>query len=180
MNTLFDPAAEAARFAERQALLARQAALRLDLAPGITLQPETTESVEDQVRETLLAEGLDPARNPEDLAEARRSFAVLAPRRESGGHSLAATLFLGFPAEEREARLAALHRFPDGLLLELSDGSTVPPEVDRGGAGPEDRLPAVLALRWTLPQGRRPAAILSTSPPLRGRFPGPDAWERWY
>jgi hypothetical protein len=128
VNLAFDIATEHARFQARQAFLARQAALRLDLAEGITFQPETAESVEDQVVETLWAEGMTLDTAPvEDLAESRASFAVLAPRREPGGLSLVATLFLGFPDGVREARLAALQRFPDQLRLELSDGSLAAP-----------------------------------------------------
>ena len=46
----FDPATERARYEARQAFLGRQAALRLEFAEGITFQPETTESVEDQAQ----------------------------------------------------------------------------------------------------------------------------------
>lgn len=180
MVMAFDPATERARHAARQAFLDRQAALRLDLAEGVTFQPETSESVEDQVVETLWAEGLTLDTAPaEDVAEARASFAVLAPRREPGGLSLAATLFLGFPETVREARLAALQRFPDQLALELSDGSHVRPEVDRGSAGPDERLPAVLALRYLIPDGRSVAALVSTHPAVSGRWPAPAAWTAW-
>jgi hypothetical protein len=177
----FDPATERARHTARQAFLARQAALRIDLAEGVTFQPETAESVEDQVVETLWAEGLTLDSAPaEDLAEARASFAVLAPRREPGGRSLAATLFLGFPEAVRDARLAALQRVPDQLCLELSDGSLVAPAVDRGAAaGPNDRLPAVLALRYLIPDGRRIAALVSNHANLSGRWPAPAAWSAW-
>lgn len=180
MVMAFDPATERARHAARQAFLNRQAALRLDLAEGITFQPETAESVEDQVVETLWAEGLTPDSAPaEDLAEARASFAVLAPRREHGGQSLAATLFLGFPEAVRDAKLAALQRFPDQLCLELSDGSRVAPAVDRGAAGPDDRLPAVLALRYLIPDGRSIAALVSNHAVVSGRWPAPAAWTAW-
>lgn len=176
----FDPATEQARFVSRQAFLARQAALRLDLAEGLTFQPETAESVEDQIIETLWAEGKTPDTvDADELAEARASFAVLAPRREAGGQSLAATLFLGFPDEIRDARLAALQRFPDQLCLELSDGGLVAPAVDRGTAGPEDRLPAVLALRYLIPDGRAIAALVSNHAEAPGRWPAPAAWISW-
>ncbi|GLH74325.1 hypothetical protein GETHLI_28270 [Geothrix limicola] len=180
MNLVFDPSTERTRYEARQAFLARQEALRLDLALGITYQPETAESVEDQVVETLWAEGLTlKTAPPEDVAEARASFAVLAPRREPGGQSLVATLFLGFPDEVREARLAALQQFPDQLALELSDGSRAWPLVDRGAAGPEDRLPAVLALRYFIPDGCRIAALVSNHADVSGRWPAPAAWETW-
>ena len=180
MVMAFDPATERARHTARRAFLERQAALRLDLAEGITFQPETAESVEDQVTETLWAEGLTLDAAPaEDLAEARASFAVLAPRREPSGRSLAATLFLGFPEAVRNTKLAALQRFPDQLRLELSDGSLVSPAVDRGAAGPDDRLPAVLALRYLIPDGRRIAALVSNHAELPGRWPAPAAWTAW-
>jgi len=179
-NLVFDPPTERARFQARQAFLARQAALRLELAEGLTFQPETAESVEDQVIETLWAEGKTPDTcPPEELAEARASFAVLAPRREPGGRSLAATLMLGFPDATRERRLAALQRFPDQLLLELSDGSLAAPAVDRGTAGPGDRLPSVLALRYLIPDGRAIAALVSNHAELPGRWPAPAAWTAW-
>ncbi len=176
---LFDPAAEAERFTARRAFLARQEALRIDLAPGITLQPETAESVEDQIRETLLAEGVEPLPGSADYQEAARSFAVLAPRREFGRISLAATLFLGFPAPEREARLLALEGFPDRLALELDDGQCILPAVDRGAARPGERLPAVLALRWSIPPGRSVAALVSDHLIVSGRYPAPPSWHRW-
>ena len=180
MLLAFDPATERARFESRQAFLARQAALRLDLAKGITFQPETLESVEDQVIETLWAEGLTLDTAPEgDVAESRASFAVLAPRPEPGGRSIVATLFLGFPDEVRQARLAALQHFPDQLRLELSDGSFTVPAVDRGAASPEDRLPSVLALRYFLPDGVSIAALVSNHPDTPGRWPAPAAWEAW-
>jgi len=181
MLLAFDPAAERARFESRQAFLARQAALRLDLAAGITFQPETLESVEDQVIETLWAEGMTlNTAPPEDVAECRASFAVLAPRRERGGQSVVATLFLGFPDAVRDARLAALQRFPDQLCLELSDGTLVAPSVDRGAAGPDDRLPSVLALRFTLPDGRSIAALVSNHAEVTGRWVAPAAWAAWH
>jgi hypothetical protein len=176
----FDPATERARFAARQAFLARQEALRLDLAEGLTFQPETAESVEDQVIETLWAEGKTPDTvDAEELAEARASFAVLAPRREGAARSIAATLMLGFPDAERDRRLAALHTFPGQLLLELSDGSLVEPTVDRGTAGPDDRLPSVLALRYLIPDGRAIAALVSNHAEAPGRWAAPTAWMAW-
>jgi hypothetical protein len=180
MLLAFDPATERARFEARQAFLARQAALRLDLATGITFQPETTESVEDQVVETLWAEGMTLETAPtEDVAEARASFAVLAPHREPGGLSLVATLFLGFPDEVRNARLAALQRFPDQLWLELSNGSYAAPAVDRGVAGPDDRLPSVLALRYLIPDGCTIAALVSNHAEAPGRWAAPTGWTAW-
>lgn len=176
----FDPATEHARFQERQAFLNRQATLRLELAQGITFQPETAESVEDQVIETLWAEGKTPDTvGAEELAEARASFAVLAPMREPGGRSIVATLFLGFPDSVRDARLAALHHVPDQLRLELSDGSLVEPDVDRGAAGPDDRLPSVLALRYLIPDGRTIAALVCHNAELTGRWPAPAGWSAW-
>jgi hypothetical protein len=180
MILAFDPATERARFAARQAFLARHAALRLDLAEGITFQPETAESVEDQVVETLWAEGMTLDSAPsEDVAEARASFSVLAPLREPDGLSVVATLFLGFPDETRNARLAALQRFPDQLELELSNGARLAPAVDRGTAGPDDRLPSVLALRYLIPDGAAIAALVSTHPEVSGRWPAPAAWASW-
>ena len=180
MLLAFDPSTERARYEARQGFLARQAALRLDLAGGITFQPETTESVEDQVIETLWAEGLTPETAPaEDVAEARASFAVLAPRREPGGQSIVATLFLGFPDATRDAKLAALQRFPDQLRLELSDGTFSTPSVDRGAAGLDDRLPSVLALRYLIPDGGRIAALVSNHVEAPGRWVAPAAWGSW-
>jgi len=180
MTLAFDPATERARFEARQAFLARQAALRLDLAGGVTFQPETAESVEDQVVETLWAEGKTPESvDAEELAEARASFSVLAPFDEPDGRSVVATLFLGFPDAVRARRLAALRGFPDQLRLELSDGALVAPEVDRGAADPEDRLPSVLALRYLIPDGRRIAALVSTHAEVSGRWPAPAAWTTW-
>jgi len=176
----FDPTTERARFQARQAFLDRQAALRLELAEGITFQPETAESVEDQIIETLWAEGKTPDTVAADeLAEARASFAVLAPRREGTARSLAATLMLGFPDAVRDRRLAILHTFPDQLLLELSDGSLVAPAVDRGTAGPEDRLPSVLALRYLIPDGCTIAALVSNHAETPGRWVAPAAWASW-
>jgi hypothetical protein len=176
----FDAATERARFEARRGFLARQAALRLELAEGLSFQPETLESVEDQVIETLWAEGKTPESvDAEELAEARASFAVLSPRRESQGHSVVATLMLGFPDTTRDRRLAALHGFPDQLELELSDGSRVRPAVDRGTATPEERLPAVLALRYWIPDGRTIAALVSNHAELLGRWAAPTTWQAW-
>ncbi len=180
MLMAFDPATEHSRYVARQAFLARQAALRLDLAQGITFQPETAESVEDQVIETLWAEGMTLESAPaEDVAEARASFAVLGPCREPGGLSLVATLFLGFPDAIRDARLGALQRFPDQLRLELSDGTFAMPAVDRGAAGPDDRLPSVLALRYFIPDGKSIAALVSNHAEAPGRWAAPVAWAAW-
>jgi hypothetical protein len=180
MPLTFDPATERSRYAARQAFLSRQAALRLELAQGITFQPETSESVEDQVVETLWAEGMTLETAPaEDVAEARASFAVLAPRPEPGGRSIVATLFLGFPDAVRDARLAALQRFPDQLRLELSDGSFALPAVDRGAAGPDDRLPSVLALRYLIPDGTKIAALVSNHAEAPGRWAAPATWTSW-
>ena len=179
-NLAFDPATERARFEARQAFLARQAALRLELMEGVTFQPETAESVEDQVVETLWAEGKTPESvDTEELAEARASFAVLAPMREPEGRSVAATLFLGFPDAIRAGRLAAFHHLPEHLLLELSDGSLAAPAVDRGTAGPNDRLPAVLALRYFIPDGLVIAALVTKHAELPGRWAAPPAWGHW-
>jgi hypothetical protein len=180
MLLAFDPATERARYEARLAFLVRQEALRLDLAEGITFQPETAESVEDQVTETLWAEGMTLETAPtEEVAEARSSFAVLAPRREPGGLSLVATLFLGFPDAVRDARLAALQRFPDQLRLELSDGTFATPAVDRGAAGLNDRLPAVLALRYLIPDGCRITALVSNHAEAPGHWVAPAAWDAW-
>jgi hypothetical protein len=175
----FDLHEESRRFLARSPLLQRHWAMRLDLAPGVAFQPETTESVEDQVQETLWAEGhtLQSA-GPDLVAEVRASFAALAPRRESGGTSLAATLLLGFPESERESRFEALATFPEALRLLLSDGSVVGPEVD-GGAGRGARLPAVLALRYLVPAGTVPVALGSDHPVAPGRWPAPAAWTAW-
>ena len=180
MNLAFDPATERARFEARLEFLTRQAALRLDLAEGITFQPETLESVEDQIVETLWAEGMTMESAPlEDLAEARASFAALTPCREPGGQIIVATLFLGFPHEVRDARLALLQRFPDDLRLELSDGSVAVPVVDRGTAGPDDRLPSVLALRYLIPDGLSITALVSNHAEVQGRWPAPSSWDAW-
>ena len=171
---VLDPAAERARFESRRPFLDRQAALRVDLAPGLFLQPETAESVADQVRETLWAEGKTPETcDPAELAEVRSSFAVLSPRRESAGWSLAATLMIGLPEAEREERLRALDGFPEGLVLELEDGQRILPSVDRGLAPEGGRLPAVLALRWQIPEGAALAAFASSHPGLSGRWKAP-------
>lgn len=180
MSLVFDPAAERARYEARQALLARQGDLRLELATGISFQPETLESVEDQILETLWAEGKTPGSvASEELAEARASFAVLAPRRELQGTGIAATLMLAFPDGTRDRSLAALRRLPDQLRLELSDGSLVAPVVDRGTALPEDRLPSVLALRYLIPDGCTIAALVSNHAELPGRWVAPAAWSAW-
>ena len=176
---LFDPAAEAERFAARREFLARQEALRIGLAPGVTFQPETAESVEDQIRETLLAEGIEPVPGSPDYLEAARSFAALAPRREFGRLSLAATLFLGFPAAERDAKLWALEGFPETLALELADGQRILPAVDRGAAKPGERLPAVLALRWSIPPGLAIAGLVTEFPIVCARYAAPPSWARW-
>lgn len=176
-----DPILERARFEARRPFLARQAALRADLAPGVFLQPETAESVADQVRETLWAEGETPETcGPEELAEVEASFAVLSPCRESGGWSAAATLMVGVPEEGREARLRALDGFPESLLLELGDGRKLAPAVDKGLAPEGGRLPAVLALRWRIPDGAAPRAFVSGHPAMGGRWPAPDlrTWTR--
>lgn len=175
----FDLQEESRRFQARSPLLQRHWAMRLDLAPGIAFQPETTESVEDQVSETLWAEGytLESA-GPAMLAEVRASFAILAPRREPGGRSLAATLLLGFDASEREAQFEYLASFPESLRLLLSDGSAAEPAVD-GGAGRGERLPAVLALRYRIPEGLVPVALGSDHPAAPGRWPAPAAWTGW-
>lgn len=176
----FDPLVERRRYEARREFLERQQALRLNLADGISFQPETAESVRDQVVETLWAEGkTEVSVPPEELAEARASFEALAPRREPEGQSLVATLMLGFPDDQRDRRLAELQRLPEQLLLELADGARVAPAVDRGAAGPEDRLPAVLALRYLIPDGRTISALVSTHALLPGRWSAPDAWTAW-
>ena len=180
MALAFDPTTDRARFEARRGFLARQEALRLNLTEGLSFQPETAESVEDQVIETLWAEGKTPDTvEAEELAEARASFAVLSPRREFGGQSLVATLMLGFPDAERDRRLADLHGFPDQLQLELADGSRLYPAVDRGTAGPHDRMPAVLALRYLIPDGSPIAALVSNHAGLPGRWAAPTAWATW-
>jgi len=178
-SMLFDPLAERARFDSRRAFLERFWSMALELAPGIRFQPETADSVADQVAETLLAEGIDPlAANREDLDEAWASFGVLSPRREKKGWSLAATVMLAFPDAQREARLAELQDFPDQLVLELSDGTLEWPSVDRGTATAADR-PSVLALRWFVPDGTVPVALLSDHPIVHGRYPAPPSWGDW-
>lgn len=175
----FDLQEESRRFLARSPLLQRHWAMRLDLAPGIAFQPETTESVEDQVSETLWAEGFTlESAGPALEAEVRASFAVLAPRREPGGRSVAATLLLGFPESEREAHFEFLASFPESLRLLLSDGTVAQPVVD-GGAGRGERLPAVLALRYAIPEGLVPVALGSDHPAAPGRWPAPAAWAGW-
>lgn len=171
---LLDPVLERARYESRRPFLAKQEALRAVMAPGIFLQPETAESVADQVRETLWAEGKTPETcGPEELAEVQASFAVLSPRREEDDWSLAATLMIGLPEEVRAARLAALEGFPEQLRLKLTDGRVVLPSVDRGMAPGGGRMPTVLALRWAVPDGAEPEAFLSEHPELKGRWPAP-------
>lgn len=180
MTIAFDLAAERERFQARQAFLAQHWAMALDLAPGVRFQPETEASVEDQVRETFWSEGNDPDLAPAtDLAEMRASFAALAPRRESGGCSVAATLMLAFPEATRAAELARLEGFPEALRLVLDDGREVTPDVDRGHTGGSDRLPAVLALRYLLPDGRRVAALAIHHPAASGLHPAPSTWTSW-
>ena len=156
-------------------------AMPMNLGRDFTGRGRTPGALADIARiETLWAEGKTPeTTDPGELAEARASFAVLAPRRESGGWSLAATLMLGFPDAIRDQRLAALQDFPDRLLLELADGTRVAPDVDRGTAGPEDRLPAVLALRYQIPDGCTLAALVSNHAEVPGRWPAPAAWTHW-
>lgn len=176
---VFDLGEESRRFGARTPLLTQHWAMRVNLAPGIAFQPESSESVEDQVRETLWAEGhaldsVDPALE----AEVRDSFAILTPRREQGGRSVAATLFLGFQDAEREARFSALRGLPEQLWLELSGGGASLPMVD-GGAGSGGRLPAVLALRYLIPDGQAPVALVSHHAELSEHWPAPDAWSHW-
>ena len=78
-----------------------------------------------------------------------------------------------------EQRLAALQDFPDRLVLELGDGTRIAPHVDRGTAGPEDRLPAVLALRYLITDGSSIAALVSSHAEVPGRWPAPVAWTLW-
>ncbi|HJV23633.1 MAG TPA: hypothetical protein VJ570_13095 [Holophagaceae bacterium] len=180
MSIAFDLDAERARYAARQPFLARHWAMALELAPGVRFQPETEASVEDQVRETFWSEGNDPDQaSARELAEMRVSFGALAPRTEAEGISLVATLFLGFPEAVREARMAALAQLPERLRLVLDDGSEVTPAVDRGYTGASQRLPAVLALRYLVPDGRRPVALVSLEPEVPGFFPGPAGWSDW-
>lgn len=175
----FNLAEESRRFAARSPFLKRHWAVGVSLAPGIAFQPETTESVEDQVLETLWAEGhaLETA-GRELVAEVRASFAVLTPRREYGGRSISATLFLGFEEAERETRFAALRGLPEQLRLELSGGGFAHPVVD-GGAGSGSRLPAVLALRYFLPDGQVPVALVSRHAGAPGRWSAPATWSDW-
>ena len=180
MSLAFDPTAERTRYHERLAFLASHWAMALELAPGIRFQPETEASVEDQVRETFWSEGNDPAQaTQEALAEMRASFASLAPRRESDGWSVAATLMLAFPEETRAQGLAALADYPENLRLVLEDGHEVRPEVDRGYTGGSDRLPAVLALRYRIPAGSRPVALTAHHAGTPGAFPAPPDWTHW-
>jgi hypothetical protein len=51
--------------------------------------------------------------------------------------------------------------------------------VDRGTATEADRLPSVLALRWYVPDGAFPVALLSDHPVVHGRFPAPASWKDW-
>lgn len=180
MSIAFDPAAEHARYQARLAFLADHWAMALELAPGVRFQPETQASVRDQVRETFWSEGQDPDLAPgAAFEEMEASFAILAPRRESGGWSIVATLYLGFPEPVREARMRELAGLPEALRLVLDDGREVRPDVDRGPTGDSDRLPAVLALRYALPGGRRPVALRAVHPALSGFHPGPQAWASW-
>lgn len=180
MSPVFDVAIERTRFLARRPLLQRADDLRIELTPGLVFQPETKESVEDQVVETLWAEGktLDSI-DATEQAEVRASFAVLTPRREPGRHSVAASLFLGFSALERDRKMAQLRGLPEQLLLELESGALVAPEVDRGAAGLEDRLPAVLALRYFVPDGIRIAALVSNHTEVHGRWAATAAWSTW-
>jgi hypothetical protein len=113
-----------------------------------------------------------------ELAEVKDSFAVLSPRREIGGWSLAATLMIGVPEETREAQLQALGGFPERFWLELEDGRRLEPAVDKGLAPEGGRLPAVLALRWLVPDGAKTRAFVSEHPVLSGRWAAPalGAW----
>ncbi len=180
MIVAFDFATEQARYLARKPLLDRHWAQRLELSEGIVFQPETRESVEDQVVETLWAEGktLDSI-SPEEEAEVRASFELLSPRREVEGWSLVATVLLGFPETFREQQLAALSGFPEQLFLELSDGTLLAPKVDRGAAKAKDRLPAVLALRYSIPDGLGIAALVCNHAEARGRWTAPASWSSW-
>ena len=53
------------------------------------------------------------------------------------------------------------------------------PTVDRGAAGPEDRLPSVLALRYLIPDGKSIAALVSNHAEVPGRWAAPAAWTSW-
>jgi hypothetical protein len=180
MSHAFDPTHERTRYHARLAFLAGHWAMALELAPGIRFQPETAASVEDQVRETFWSEGNDPAEaSEEELAEMRSSFAALSPRPEADGWSVTATLMLGFPDDVRAERLAALAGFPEGLRVLLDEGSEVRPEVDRGHTGGSERLPAVLVLRYRIPTGRWPVALLSNHLRVAGTFQAPPGWAAW-
>lgn len=180
MSLAFDPLAERTRYQARLSFLADHWGRSLELAPGIRFQPETEASVEDQVRETFWSEGNDPDEaSAEALVEMRASFEVLAPRRESGGTSVVATLMFAFPDETRDQRLAVLNDFPEGLRLVLADGREVQPEVDRGYTGGSERLPAVLAMRYRIPSGAHPVALLSNHPAVFGTFKAPQSWADW-
>jgi len=180
MSLIFNVATERDRYQARQLVLERAWNLRLELAPGVVFQPETVESVEDQVLETLWAEGKSlETIDTQEETEIRASFAVLTPRREPGGMSIAATLLLGFPADERGQMLGRLCGLPEQLMLELGSGARVAPEVDQGSASPGDRLPAVLALRYHLPQDEVPVALVSTHEALAGRFEPAGSWAGW-
>jgi hypothetical protein len=180
MSIAFDLETERARHAAREPFLRRHWAMSLELGEGIRFQPETMESVTDQIQETLWSEGMDPALAPEeDLREAERSFAILAPRKEPSGWSIAATLMFGFPDDTRLARLEALQGFPQRLLLVLDDGTTVTPEVDGGPTAGQTRMPSVLALRYSLPAGRAPKGLRASHPALDLDMPGPERWSAW-
>lgn len=180
MTLAFDLTAERARFEARQPFLAQHWAMAVDLAPGLRFQPETEASVADQVRETFWSEGNDPdVASPAEVEEMRASFDALAPRRESDGWSVVATLMLGFADATRDAELARLTDLPDALCLVLDDGREVPPAVDLGHTGGSDRLPAVLALRYAIPDGHGPVALAVQHPALAGVFPAPPAWRAW-
>ncbi len=180
MSIAFDPKTERARHAAREPFLRRHWAMSLELGEGIRFQPETLESVTDQIQETLWSEGMDPASAPaEDRHEAERSFAILKPRRTSDGWSIAATLMFGFPDESRLSRLEALQGFPQNLSLLLDDGSAVKPEVDGGPTAGQSRMPSVLALRYTLPDGRIPKGLRAAHPSLDLDVMGPESWSAW-
>lgn len=180
MIAVFDSTTEQARYLARQPLLLRHTGLRLNLATGVDFQPETLESVEDQIVETLWAEGKTLATiGQAEAAEVRASFSALTPRREEGGISVAATLMLGFNTEEREQALERLRDLPWRLELELKSGARVAPEVDLGAASPNGRLPAVLALRYLIPTGEMPLALVSSQPSHLGRFESTLPWSTW-
>ena len=180
MTLAFDFATEEARFLARKPVLDRHWAQRMELATGVVFQPETLESVKDQMVETLWAEGktLESIDADEEI-EVLASFSVLSPRREYSGYSIAASLLFGFPEASRDAKLESMMGFPDQLLLELGSGDLIRPEVDRGTARPEDRLPAVLALRYFIPEKDIPVALVSTHPTISGRFFAPPSWAEW-